>query len=254
MMRLHLRWRRALALAIGCLLLAGCTKVADGTVVAARGLQLGPISGADLQKVLPSESELENVLGESIPPDPDKPQVQGDLSDMADGLASESDASPHKCVGVIAELQRSIYQDTKMTEFASDRWKQPSGSSSDLTRVTTAVIAFPSTSDANEAFDDFAKQWKECDGTLVKIPIETDYFGDDISNVQNENSVVSADVEVTRSSNSIQWPNLRAIGVRANCLIEVELTFFGGAAAPSKFQDTAITVTRSIMDRIAEVG
>jgi PknH-like extracellular domain len=253
-MRVQVHWRRAIVLVLGCLLLAGCTKVADGSAIAARGLQLGPLSGADLEKILPTESELAKVLGESIPPDPDKPQVKGDLSDMADGLATESDASPHKCVGVIAELQRSIYQDTKMTEFASARWREPSGSTSDLTRVITAVVAFPSTSDANDAFDDFAKQWKSCDGTLVKIPIASDYFGDDISNVQNEDAVMSADIEVTRSSNSIRWPNLRAIGVRANCLVEVELTFFGGAAAPTKFRDTAIAVTRSMMDRIAEVG
>ncbi len=250
--RLH--WRRALALAVGCLLLAGCTNVTDGAVTAAKGLQLGPISGATLQKVLPTETELANVLGESIPADADEPLFEGTLSDMADGLATEADASPHDCVGVIAELQRSVYQDTKVSEFATARWRQPSGSSSDLTRVVTAVVAFPTTSDANDAFDAFAKQWQKCDGTLVKIPFESDYFGDDISNVENEDGVVSADYEVTRATNSIAWPNLRAIGVRANCLVEVEVTFYDGSAAPSEFKGSAIAVARSMMDRIAEVG
>jgi hypothetical protein len=249
-----LRWRRAFTLAAGCLLVAGCTTVTDGTVTAAKGLALGPISGATLQKVLPTESELADVLGESIPADVDEPLLEGKLSDMADGLATESDASPHDCVGVIAELQRSIYTDTRMSEFASARWRQPSGSSSDLTRVVTAVVAFPATSDANDAFDDFAKQWQKCDGTFVKIPFEADYFGDDISNVKNEDGVVSADYEVTRSSSSVAWPNSRAIGVRANCLVEVEVTFFDGTSPPSQFRNSAIAVARSMMDRITEVG
>lgn len=253
-MRLRLRWRRALVLAAGCLLLASCTKVADGSVIAAPGLQLGPISGADLQKILPTETELADVLGESIPPDTDDPEVTGKLSDMANGLATDADASPHDCVGVAAELQRSIYQDTKISEFASARWQQPRGSTSDVTRAVTAVVAFPTTSDANEVFDDFAKQWKDCDGTLVKTPYENDFFSDGISNVRNENSVIAADIEVARPAHSVEWPSLRAIGVRANCLIEVELTFFGGSAAPSKFSDSAVTVTRSMMDRVAEVG
>jgi hypothetical protein len=253
-MRLQPHWRRTLALGAGCLLLACCTRVADGTVIAAPGLQLGPISGADLQKVLPTESGLATVLGESIPPDVDDPEITGEVSDMANGLATESDASPHDCVGVVAELQRSIYQETKMSSFASARWRQPRGSTSDVTRVVTAVVEYPSTSDANDTFDAFAKQWKDCDGTLVKTPIDSDFFSDDISNVKNENAVMSADIEVARPAHSIEWPVLRAIGVRANCLIEVEVTFFGGNSAPSRFDDSAIAVARSMMDRIAEVG
>src|SRR4051812_44227293 len=86
-------WRRALTLVVGCLLIAGCTKVTDGTVTPAKGLALGPISGAPLKKVLPTDAELANVLGESIPADVDEPLLEGTLSDMADGLATESDAS-----------------------------------------------------------------------------------------------------------------------------------------------------------------
>jgi hypothetical protein len=253
-MKLQLHWRRALVLTVGCLLLAGCTKVADGTVIAAPGLQLGPISGGDLQKVLPTETEVADVLGESIPPDVDEPTEKGILSDLPNGLATDADASPHDCVGVVAELQRSIYQATKMSEFASANWAQPRGSTSDLRRVVTAVVAFPTTSDAHDVFDAFAKQWRDCDGTLVKTPYENDFFSDDISNVRNENSVMSAEVEVARPAHFVQWPNLRAIGVRANLLIEVELTLSSGTSAPSRFEDSAPAMAHSMMDRIAEVG
>lgn len=228
--------------------------MADGTGIAAPGLSLGPISGADLQKILPTETELANVVGESIPPDADDPERNGGVSDMADGLATEADASPHECVGTVAELQRSVYQDTNMSEFASARWRQPRGSSSEITRVVTGVVEYPNSADANDTFDAFAKQWQDCEGTLVKTPIENDFFSYAITNVQNENGVISADIQVARPAHSVEWPTVRAIGVRANLLIEVEVTFYGGSAAPSKFEDSAIATAHSMMDRIAEVG
>jgi hypothetical protein len=250
-----LRCRLALAVA-GCLLFSSCTTVTDGTVQPAEGLPLGPLNAAALEEVLPTENQIADILGDRLAPDPDEPAMSGDVSDMPDGLNSEAEASPHDCVGATAPLQRSIYDGTPMTDFTSYDWQLPEGDRGDVLGTTTGVAAFPSAAKANDVFEDFVKQWEACDGTVVELPTVDDaYFTDAITNVRVENSVVSADLLTAKPSESIKWPRLRAIGVRANCLVEVDVSFFFGRdGAPSGLEDVAIELAHFMMDRIAEVG
>jgi len=248
------RYRHALAVA-GCLLLSGCTAVTAGTVQPADGLPLGPLSGSELEEVLPTEDQIADILGDRLGPDPDDPAASGGLSDMADGLHSEADASPHDCVGTTSPLQRSIYQDTGLTDFTSFDWELPESDSGDVLSTTTGVAAFPSTATANDAFEAFVKQWDACDGIVVELTTAAgDYFTDAITNVHVENSVVSADMLTAKPSASVSWPRLRAIGVRANCLVEVDVSFFGGDSPPSGLDDAAIELAHLMMSRVAEIG
>ena len=65
---------------------------------------------------------------------------------------------------------------------------------------------------------------------------------------------MSADLATAKPAESIEWPRLRAIGVRANCLVEVDVSFFGGDGPPPGLEDVAIELAHLMMDRIAEVG
>lgn len=248
------RYWHALALA-GCLILSGCTTVTDGTVRPAEGLPLGPLAGSQLDEVVPNEDQMAEILGDRLGPSPDAPQMSGDLSDMADGLRSDAQASPHDCVGATSPLQRSIYQDTGLTEFAASRWRLGRTETGDVLGATTGVVAFGSTTAANDSFEAFVEQWKDCDGTVVEMPTtDDDYFTDEITNVHVENSVLSADVATARLPDAIGWPRVRAIGVRANCLVEVDVSFNGGDAAPAGLGDAAIELADYMMNRIAEIG
>lgn len=249
------RHRHALAVA-GCLLLSGCTMVTDGTVQPAEGLRIGPLTGTQLQDVLPTADQMADILGDRLGPSPDTPEESGGLSDMADGLSSDAEASPHDCVGATSPLQRSIYEGTGLTEFASSRWRLPDDASGDVIGATTGVVAFPGAAEANDAFDVFVQQWEACDGTVVEMPTDDagDYFTDDISNVRVENSVLSADVATARHPASVRWSRVRAIGVRANCLVEVDVSFFGDDAAPAGLDGAAIELADFAMNRMAEVG
>jgi hypothetical protein len=248
------RYRHALVVA-GCLLLSACTTVTDGTVQPAEGLPLGPLTGSELAEVLPTEDQMADTLGDRLGPNPNVPEMSGGLSDMADGLRTDAEASPHDCVGATSPLQRSIYQDTGVTDFASFSWRLPDSDSGDVIGATTGVVAFPSTAEANDAFEAFAQQWDDCNGTVVEMPIGGgDYFTDEITGVRVENSVLSADVATARQPGPIRWPRVRAIGVRANCLVEVDVSFFGGDAPPSGRGDAGIELAYVVMDRIAETG
>jgi PknH-like extracellular domain len=248
------RYRQALAVA-GCLFLCACTTITDGTVQPGEGLPLGPLTGSELAEVLPTEDEMADALGDRLGPNPNLPEMSGGLSNMADGLRSDAEASPHDCVAATAPLQRSIYQDTGLTDFASFSWRLPDTDRGDVIGATTGVVAFPSTGDANDAFDAFAEQWEGCDGTVVEMPIDGgDYFTDEITGVRVENSVLSADVATARRPGPVRWPRVRAMGVRANCLVEVDVSFSGGDAPPSGLGEVAIELAHVMMNRIAEVG
>ena len=198
---------------------------------------------------------MADILGDRLGPSPNVPEESGGLSEMADGLRSDAEASPHNCVGATSPLQRSIYQDTGLTDFASFRWRLPDSASGDVIGATTGAVAFPGPAQANDAFAAFVEQWQVCDGTVVEMPIEDgDYFTDEVTNVRVENSVLSADVATARQPDSISWPRVRAIGVRANCLVEVDVSFFGGDAPPTGLDDAAIELADFVMSRIAEVG
>jgi PknH-like protein len=247
-------YRHALVVA-ACLLLSGCTAVTSGTVQPADGLPLGPLNAEALEEVLPTDDQVADMLGDRLGPDPTEPALSGGPSDMADGLRSDAEASPHDCVGTTSPLQRSIYQDTGLTDFTSFDWELPESDSGDVLGLTTGVAAFPSTATANDAFDAFVDQWEACDGIVVELSTEYgDYFTDAITNVNVENSVVSADIVTAKPSASVEWPRLRAIGVRANCLVEVDVSFFGGDSPPSGLDDVAIELAHFMMNRIAEVG
>ena len=248
------RWY-ALALA-GGLLVSGCTTVTEGEVRPAAGLALRPLNGDQLLDVLPTTNQVVDLIADPLGPDPELPEELGELSDMADGLSSDAEASPHECVGAISTLQRSIYEDTGLKEYANRSWELPEDEDGDVLSATAGVAAFPGTADANDVFDAFAEQWKDCDGTAVEVPVEDgdDYFLDSVTNVRVEHAVLSADIETSRPSASISWPRVRAIGVRGNCLVEVDISFFGGDAPPPDLENVAIEMAQSVMHRIGEVA
>jgi PknH-like extracellular domain len=245
----------ALALA-GGLLVSGCTTVTEGDGRPAAGLPLRPLAGDQLLDVVPTTNQVVDMIGDPLGPDSELPEELGELPDMADGLSSEAEASPHECVGAISTLQRSIYEDTGMTEYASRHWELPDDEDGDVLSATAGVAAFPGTAEANDVFDAFVEQWKDCDGTTVEVPVEdgNDFFVDTIANVHVENAVLSADIETARPSASISWPRVRAIGVRGNCLVEIDISFFGGDAPPSDLENVAVEMAQLAMNRIGEVA
>lgn len=248
-------YRHAVALAATGCLLAGCTAVTDGTAAPGEGLPLRPLTGSQLEDALPTDEQIADLLDDRLAPDPDGHALSGGVSDMADGLSSEAQASPHECVAATSPLQRSMYQDTDLTDFTSFEWRLPDSEDGDVLGTTTGVAAFPSAATANDVFEMFTEQWEACDGIVVEVPTDDgDYFTDEIANVVLENSVVSADIRTAKPSASISWPRLRAIGVRANCLVEVDVSFLGGDRPPAGMSNVAIELAHFMMDRIAEIG
>ncbi len=248
--------RGAGLLLAGLMLLTGCTKVVAGTVEPADGLAPRPLSADAIVKVLPTESDLEDVMGEAFRAD--GTMLTGDVDDMADGLATEADATPHECVGAATSMQRSTYQDADVTAVVNQRWESDE-SMADVLAAEGGVVALDSTAAANKLFEDFTKQWKECEGqtvTIVSTSVRGGYFTDKVTDVRVEGSVLAATVEFGHTLDQETSPTARAIGVRANCLVEVEVAFYrnatgSGSADP---ESSAIDVARLMMDKVSDLS
>ncbi|HEX2211975.1 MAG TPA: sensor domain-containing protein, partial [Mycobacterium sp.] len=178
------RYRHAVALAATGFLLAGCTAVTGGTAQPSEGLPLKPLTGSQLDDVLPTDDQIADFLGDRLAPDPDGHALSGGVSDMADGLSSEAQASPHECVAATSPLQRSIYQDTDLTDFTSFEWRLPDSRNGDVLGTTTGVAAFPTAATANDVFEMFTEQSEAWDGIVVEVPTaDGDYFTDEVADV-----------------------------------------------------------------------
>jgi hypothetical protein len=249
----------ALGLLVAAVMLtSGCTRIVDGRVAAADGLVPRPLSGQSAETALPNVDQLEKILGESLTEDNYVPPMSGGLDDLPNGLATEKDATPHECVTVTSPMQRSTYESADVTGAASTQWK---GDQSDgaVLAVDVGVIALGSVADANALFAGITKQWKECHGqtvTIVRESIRGGYYTDAITDVRTIGSVVAATVEFGHTTDQSTSPVARAIGVRANCLIETEVAFYSAAVTSGKTANVdtaAIDIARATMDRVGEL-
>ena len=133
--------------------------------------------------------------------------------------------------------------------------------SMEVTSVKEGVVSLPTPGDANALFAEFSRQWRKCDGTTALLPESVFRLKAKTTNVQAADSVVAATVSTgfaSRSSEPAFIPAGRAIGIRGNCLVEVEVAFFGnthpsdqGSADP---RTSAVDVAHAILDNVGALS
>jgi hypothetical protein len=207
------------------LVLTGCA--VDGVARPAPNIKPRPLAGDTVKQVLLSGDELSKALGQKM-------KAESGSSDRFGGrnLLFEMHASPQECNGVVFELQKSAYGSATIRNIGRATWSDTGSAPGKVISVSEAVVALPQTHDADALFADFSAQWKRCDGQTV-----TDYVAGGqrlstaaISDVRAADSVLSATVSSHSTTTLIRG---RALGVQANCLVEVEVTFFGNQADSS---------------------
>jgi hypothetical protein len=246
----------ATALMVVAALAAGCGAVVDGTAKPAPNLKPRPLTGETVRQVLLDDAALSRILSQPFvarkPPEfggPDK-LYQADRS-----------VSPAGCQGVTAMLQKSVYQSADVKDVASESWWN-NGEPAQVISVIEGVVTLPSAAQAEALFAKFSEQWQQCQGTTTTEqngPISTT---NDISDVRVADFVVAA----TNTATSVlpnmpalrPTPQARAIGVRLNCLVEVEVVFFGGRRpsdpGSAKLDTSAIDIAHLMMDKVSALS
>lgn len=245
------RWFVVVALA-AVTLVAGCTAAVGGTARRAPGPTPRSLTGQAIERVLLGNRTLSQILKQPLNLDPRFPPRFGGPEELQDDALG----SPADCLGVAAMLQHSVYQFARVTNVAVETWRHKAASA-EVTSVKEAVVSVPTAADADALFASFSRQWQKCDGAAMSLPGSIFRLQGKITDVHVATSLLAATVSIGWTSarpDSASIPAGRAIGVRGNCLIEVEVDFFhpsNPSRGPGDIDNTATDVAHSMMDRVS---
>jgi len=237
-------------------LAVGCGGVVDGTAKPAPNLKPRPLAGDTVRRVLLDGDTLSRMLAQPFatrkPPEFGGPDV---LSQKDESV------SPANCLGVTAMLQKSVYQAADVKDVASQSWWN-NGDPAQVISVIEGVVALPSAAQAEALFAQFSQQWQQCNGTTTTEqngPIGTTNVISDVRVADASKTIVAA----TNTATSVlpnmpplrPTPQARAIGVQLNCLVEVEVVFFGDRRpsdpGSGNLDTSGIDVARAMMAKVS---
>jgi hypothetical protein len=162
---------------------------------------------------------------------------------------------------VTAMLQKSVYQSADVKDVLWETWWN-NGDPAQVISVIEGLLTLTSTTQAQTLFAKFPEQWQRCKGTTTTEqtgPIKTTTAIDDI---RVADSIVAATNTATAELPNMpalqSTPQARAVGVRLNCIVEVEVVFFGdrrpsdpGSASPDT---SAVDIAHAMMDKVSELS
>lgn len=234
--------KRAGVLLAALILASGCTRVVDGTLRAATGLAPSPVTGRSVQQVLLDDAELQKVLDQPFHSDPDLPRRSGD-----DAFDRRSDISDPDCAAVVGQMQQSSYDAADVRDAVREIWWGPTDDHDvRVIDVAESVVALPTAADADALFDAFIQQWEHCDGTEVSSRGDT--FT--LTGPKVADSVLSARSNFRFDTGAI--PGVRAVGVRVNCIVEVEVAFYRDPSGDDK--TSAVDLVHQMMDKVTDLS
>lgn len=234
----------------------GCGPVVDGTAKPAPNLKPRPLSGLVVKKVLLDGRALSKMLGQPFVARAPAKFGGADILDQREAPPESAD-----CLEVTAMLQNSVYGSANVQSVASMSWWND-GDPAQVISVIEGVVTLPSAAEAQALFATFPDQWRHCkDRTTTEQtgPISTSTV---INDIRVTDSVVAAMNTATATLPNMPdlqpTPQSRAIGVRLNCIVEVEMVFFGdrrpsdpGSANPDT---SAVDVAQAMMDKVSELS
>jgi hypothetical protein len=249
-------WRFTALLAIA-LAAAGCSATINGTARPAPVARPRSLSGHNIKRVLLGRSALSQIVKQPVDIDPRFPPSFGG----PETLQGNSSGWAADCIGVAVMLQQRVYQGSDVKDVALMTWRRASASGV-VTRVKEGVLSLPTAADAEALFVKFSRHWQQCEGKTVPLTGETFKLKARVTNVQVASSVLAAttSIELDSPNPLVQdgIPAGRAIGMRDNCLIEVEVDFVGRSnLSPQQSADvntSALDIAQIMRDKVGALS
>jgi hypothetical protein len=238
------RWRGPVLL-LAVMLTCACTATIAGRAV--------PAPGSAITRILLDGATLAKLLAQPFNSAPPFPPSYGGSEKLRGGW---EDARPAECVGTVFMLQKTVYEPVPVRNVADEMWTSDRHSAGKVDSVAEGVISVASSKDAAAAFGRFSAQWQKCEGMTVTANSVVSARSV-ISDVHVADSVVGAGVVMYPHEHSIlaPMPVGRALGVRGNYLVEVEVRFFGNdnpaAQGSGDIKTSAVYLAHAMMDRLA---
>ncbi|WP_445165965.1 sensor domain-containing protein [Mycolicibacterium sp. Dal123E01] len=213
--------------------------------VAARNDSAGPVR--DLITALPSGAEVSQAVGNPLV-DNEIPAIGG-IDVLPNGIRDNADANPIECLGPVTPFMRIVYEGGDVRRAA---WQEFSnfGGGQAVSSVNAGVVEFGSESEAQRMFGAFVARWQTCEGKTVRStvhgPANTELY-QKITDVTVDGSVLSATVITSDNQGDAAFPIERAIGLAADCVVDVDAAVTGGQRRVS---GRAATLTATIRDKV----
>ncbi|OBH13301.1 hypothetical protein A5695_14255 [Mycobacterium sp. E1747] len=216
------------------------------------------LDGQTLQRVLLGKSALSRIVRQPMELDPGFPPLAGGPEILGGGRSGRSE----NCLGVAVMMQAGAYRSANVRAVAFTTWRPTAASGAAVTRVQEAAISLPTAHEAYALFSTISTQWQECDGKAVPIsggslPLEVK-----VSHVESAISVVTATIstqwKMPASFSPPSLPAEHAVGVRDNCLIEVEVDFLDTSSAsqegPGDTNARALDIAQVMRDKVSALS
>jgi hypothetical protein len=218
-----MRSTRSTIAAVGaCAALAGCSGQVEGSPAVRVVDAAKPSVSLPAEQALPTLDELAVTLGMG---GFFGQLVKGDADMLLQGVR-ESEATPIECVSATYRLQKVVYQSSPVRAVASQSWAggDPNGPS---ISGFFGVVKFATPDDAQAFFAASAEKWRRCNGQTMVLH-QPAHGADGLSKIMDvviEPRTVSA-VVMHPEGQTVQ----RALGVAADCIVDVEITNVSGGA------------------------
>lgn len=247
--------RAVAVLGIG-LLATACTVVTGGKAQAPPSVEPKPLIGEAITQVLVGDKTLSRILNQPFVIDSRLPPRFGG----PEALQRVASSSSAECLGVAEMLHQVVYGASNVNDVAVEAWRH-AARDAQLTSVKEGVVSLGSAAEAHALFARFAEQWQSCDGHTVSLPDAVFKLQAAIAHVQVAPSVLAGTLAIALESGHAEPASIpagRAIGVRGNCLVEVEVDFFN---APPRSLDgssvtnaTAFDIAHVMMERVSALS
>jgi hypothetical protein len=241
---------------IAAALAVGCGGVVNGTAKPAPNLKPRPLTGQTVTQVPLDDVALSRMLGQ-----PFVARQSPEFGGPDKLFQPDNQDSPADCRGVTMMLQKSVYESAGVKNVAYESWWND-GEPAQVISVMEGVVALPTAAQADALFAKFSKQWQRCNGTT-----NTDQTGpisttNAISDIRVANNVVAATNTATAVLPNmpplLPTPQARALGVRLNCLVEVEVVFFGDRRpsdpGSANLDTSGADVAHAMMDKVSSLS
>lgn len=227
-------------------MLAGCTSTVEGTVA-----RKDPVSAVrDLAAILPNSTQAGQAAGNPLSSN-GFPEVGG-IDVLPNGIRDDSDANPIECLGPVTPFMRVVYEGGDVRRTA---WQEFSnfGGGQTVSSVDAGVVEFSSEVEAQRMFGAFVSRWKACEGktvrSVLRSPANIELY-QKITDVKVDGPVLSATVVNSDNQGDSMFPTERAIGLAADCVVDVDVAVTGGTLAQQRPSGRALSLAATMQHAV----
>jgi hypothetical protein len=204
----------------------------------------------DLAAILPTAADVSRSAGNPLAAN--GAPVIGGIEVLPNGIRDNDDANPIECLGPVSPYMRVVYEGGDVhgagwQEFANY------GGGQTVSSVNAGVVQFASDAEAQRMFGTFVTRWKSCEGKTVTSALHnsanTELY-QKITDVQVHGPVLSATVLNSDNQGDPIFPTERAIGLAADCVVDVDVAVTDGAPVPYGAPGRAVSLAATMQDTV----